>query len=251
MALIKCSECGEKVSDKAKECPKCGCPITDDMWERKCDSCGDIIPAGKQKCPHCLSENVPKKEKKRKKLIVIAIISLLVMIAGVVTTLFIVKNNEKKREEEYRENYTKILDEIFDSALDAENCASLTRKVWYNTIWEEDDEETDEFTKENGKFIDDFNDSLYNLHSSLEYNTKISSIEKSKSVVSDLMKQMKNPPKGWEEAYDELRELYDLYNSFTNMAINPSGNLNSYTEKYNTLDSDIVDQYNKVKEYIE
>ena len=44
---------------------------------------------------------------------------------------------------------------------------------------------------------------------------------------------------------------YDLYNSFTNMAINPSGNLNSYTEKYNTLDSDIVDQYNKVKEYIE
>lgn len=27
MALIKCSECGNEVSDKAASCPKCGCPI--------------------------------------------------------------------------------------------------------------------------------------------------------------------------------------------------------------------------------
>ena len=27
MALIKCPECGKDVSDKAKSCPNCGCPI--------------------------------------------------------------------------------------------------------------------------------------------------------------------------------------------------------------------------------
>lgn len=27
MALIKCPECGREVSDKAKNCPFCGCPI--------------------------------------------------------------------------------------------------------------------------------------------------------------------------------------------------------------------------------
>ena len=27
MALIKCSECGKEVSDKAKACPNCGNPI--------------------------------------------------------------------------------------------------------------------------------------------------------------------------------------------------------------------------------
>ena len=27
MALIKCSECGKEVSDKAQSCPNCGCPI--------------------------------------------------------------------------------------------------------------------------------------------------------------------------------------------------------------------------------
>ena len=27
MSLIKCQECGRDVSDKAKTCPNCGCPI--------------------------------------------------------------------------------------------------------------------------------------------------------------------------------------------------------------------------------
>ena len=27
MALIKCSECGAKISEKAIVCPKCGCPL--------------------------------------------------------------------------------------------------------------------------------------------------------------------------------------------------------------------------------
>lgn len=27
MALIKCSECGKEISDRASSCPNCGCPI--------------------------------------------------------------------------------------------------------------------------------------------------------------------------------------------------------------------------------
>lgn len=27
MAIIKCSECGKEVSDKAPQCPHCGCPV--------------------------------------------------------------------------------------------------------------------------------------------------------------------------------------------------------------------------------
>ena len=26
MAIINCNECGNEISDKAKNCPKCGCP---------------------------------------------------------------------------------------------------------------------------------------------------------------------------------------------------------------------------------
>lgn len=44
MALIKCSECGKEVSDKASACPNCGAPI--------------IIETSNKKCPKCESSNV-------------------------------------------------------------------------------------------------------------------------------------------------------------------------------------------------
>ena len=27
MALVKCPDCGQKISDQASECPNCGCPV--------------------------------------------------------------------------------------------------------------------------------------------------------------------------------------------------------------------------------
>lgn len=35
MALIKCSECGTEVSDRADKCPKCACPISSGIQTEK------------------------------------------------------------------------------------------------------------------------------------------------------------------------------------------------------------------------
>ncbi|NDO18825.1 hypothetical protein FMM68_04045 [Lachnospiraceae bacterium MD329] len=35
MALIKCTECGHKVSDRAIECPECGCPVSEILLDIK------------------------------------------------------------------------------------------------------------------------------------------------------------------------------------------------------------------------
>lgn len=35
MALIKCPECGNKVSDQAANCPKCGYELREDTKEKK------------------------------------------------------------------------------------------------------------------------------------------------------------------------------------------------------------------------
>lgn len=40
MALIKCTECGEMISDKATVCPHCGAPIEK---MTKCEDCGANI----------------------------------------------------------------------------------------------------------------------------------------------------------------------------------------------------------------
>lgn len=38
MALIKCRECGKEVSDRARNCPNCGCPIDTKIYCPKCGS---------------------------------------------------------------------------------------------------------------------------------------------------------------------------------------------------------------------
>ena len=50
MAMIKCSECGKQMSDKAKTCPHCGCENNVIV----CPECGEIITDIKVKfCPKC------------------------------------------------------------------------------------------------------------------------------------------------------------------------------------------------------
>lgn len=38
MALIKCPECGKEISDKARACVNCGCPISENIEEKKEDN---------------------------------------------------------------------------------------------------------------------------------------------------------------------------------------------------------------------
>lgn len=38
MALIKCPECGKEISDKARVCVNCGCPISEYIEEKKEDN---------------------------------------------------------------------------------------------------------------------------------------------------------------------------------------------------------------------
>ena len=50
MALIKCSECGQMVSDKAEACPHCGCPVEEPMT---CPECGQAVNEGDAYCLKC------------------------------------------------------------------------------------------------------------------------------------------------------------------------------------------------------
>lgn len=50
MALIKCEECGQMVSDKAEACPHCGCPVAKLM---ACPECGNIIEGEESYCKNC------------------------------------------------------------------------------------------------------------------------------------------------------------------------------------------------------
>lgn len=94
MALIKCVECGNYVSDKATCCPKCGKevnPVSYDKNEKKsniCKECGQEMDAATGICLNCGfdSARVGQKKKKTKKkigLIVSLTIAIIILALGI------------------------------------------------------------------------------------------------------------------------------------------------------------------------
>lgn len=73
-----------------------------------------------------------------------------------------------------------------------DDAGNLIKSVWYNAIYEERNSETDQ------------------------------------SEVTNLMKQLKEPPKKYEEAYSVLKVYYDNYLKMTKIVINPTGSLNAF-----------------------
>ncbi|MBR6077308.1 MAG: zinc ribbon domain-containing protein [Paludibacteraceae bacterium] len=51
MAIIKCPECGQQVSDSAESCPHCGIRIVDNV--KTCPDCGTVVKKGDAACPSC------------------------------------------------------------------------------------------------------------------------------------------------------------------------------------------------------
>ena len=104
---------------------------------------------------------------------------------------------------------------MLDGAAKAENAGNLIKSVWYNAIYEERNSETDQ------------------------------------SEVTNLMKQLKEPPKKYEEAYSVLKVYYDNYLKMTKIVTSPTGSLNTFSEDFNTYDNNTVDSYEKMKLYLD
>ena len=140
---------------------------------------------------------------------------------------------------------------MLKGAGDAEDCGNLIKNVWYNAIYKEKDDETDKYTRPKGYFVSDFNEALGNLFSDTSFKSKISSIEDSQKTVSSLMKELKNPPEEYKEAYEAISKFYDAYISLTNLATNPTGSLQSFSTNFNDADTETLNCYNAMKLYLE
>ena len=59
MALIKCSECGHMISDRASTCPQCGAPVEKRI---QCPECGEFMPQDFTICTNCGCPTNPQKK---------------------------------------------------------------------------------------------------------------------------------------------------------------------------------------------
>jgi type II secretory pathway pseudopilin PulG len=273
MALINCPFCGNPVSDKAQVCPNCG--NTMEVIEKHittfCTDCGMSIPDGATTCPSCgcpveadnqgtgtsqpqkveiTAVNMPTVKKSAKKYVVIAVVIVVLALTGIILASVINNANAQKAKSEYSKNLKTASTLMLAGAAKAEDAGNLIKSVWYNTIYEKNDSKTNKYTRSNGYgFNDDFNDSLEALFADSYFQSEISSIKENQQSVANYMKLLQNPPEEYAEAYQAIKAYYDAYLELTNLAINPSGSLQTFSSNFNEADSNALKCYKAMEIY--
>lgn len=182
---------------------------------------------------------------KKNKLGIIAVILLVLVVAF---AFFAIKIG---KEQYYQETYDEVVYQMLDNSSQAETLLNKHLSVWYNSIWNVEDINTDEWTKDgNGYFYDDFNDALEEFYDSDYYKTNLQSIYDKDYEIDLLMKDLQNPPKKYSKAYDELVKYYGLYKSFVNLELNPSSySYNTLSELFSKVDDETLNQFYVVKAF--
>lgn len=294
MALIKCPECGKEISDKATACPNCGYPIDGKPIEpvEPAEPVAEVDPvatdlaentaeaescAEEKKVPNTDEENstsptpapAAKQERSRTSIVIAIIAAAVLVIAAILISGAVRDAREKKAEEaaaaakaeareEYISNLSTIRMDMLTTGAKAEKVANLIHDVWYNTIYEESDEETNkycikssEYSKSKTYYLDDafnsdFNTSLAALFTDPTYISDVATVESEVADITELYGKMQNPPEDLSGCYAVLGDMYDAFMDLAGCATDPSGNLSSYTSTLNDADSDFIDCYEKL-----
>lgn len=238
MALITCPECGKEISDKVKACPHCGYPLAKEPQPEQPESSPQQVEV----------VSVKVDPKKSKKIITGVIVAIVLVAMCVVAVIMVNQQKAAAARATYIDNLTLARSTMLTGGAQAENLCNLTKSVWYNTIYEESDSTTDAYTKNSysGEFHDDFNTSLSNLYSDSSTRTTITKIKQNQTEVAEIMRNLQNPPDDLTACFQTVESMYDIYSDFTNLAISPSGTLQSHSENFRTYDNDFMRLHDKL-----
>lgn len=225
MALISCPECGKEISDAVLACPHCGHPIQEPQ-----------------------PQDAPPSPRKNKRPIIIA--ACVLALIAVVGVFFGVQQRRNSDRAAYIVSLNELRTQTIRGGSIAEKMCNLTKQVWYNTIYEEQDSATDKYTRSGGIFHDDFNTSLSLLYAEDNTATVISGLQANREVVDGIMADLQNPPAEFSACYEAADSLYDAYCGLLDLAISPSGSLKSYSENFSEYDDELLRYYNKLEALI-
>lgn len=236
MALITCPECGKEISDKVKACPHCGYPIVSEEDQSP--------PNGSPQQVELVSVKVGSA--KTKKIIIGGIVAVVIIAVIAIATIMAGQRKEAAARAEYIDNLVLARATMLIGAADSEGLCNLTKAVWRDTIYEEYHTDTAPYTQTGGKYNEDFNDSLAALFSDSDTRSTISDIKANQEEVAAIMRNLQNPPDDLSACFQTVESMYAVYFDFTNLAISPSGSLQTYSENFSTYDNDFMRYYDKL-----
>lgn len=180
------------------------------------------------------TQDINKKTGKTK----LGIIGLMAVaaIAIFLVLVFVVGGNASKKEDYKVTLHTMWFQMSADAAATEEACNLIT-SVWHDAIFENTNEAD---TKKYVAGASDFDEALGNLFADEEFQKKIENIESGQDAVDKMMDELKDPPEDYKDLYKEAVDLYTDYSEFNELATNPSGSYNSYSEKFEQLDTSLA-----------
>lgn len=169
----------------------------------------------------------------------------------------------KKKENEYETKLSSTLKQIDSSTLESAMLASDYQKYWGDIIKMSIPSATlaselGILEKEVESYLDYSNtayftgmqigleegdiDTMIEIVAYAKYK-EIKSVKKNHNEVEKSIKDLKNPPKKYTDIYDDLLQIYEVYNTFVSLSTSPVGSYNDYSENinstYETLSSKI------------
>ena len=162
------------------------------------------------------------------------------------------EKDKKKKIAKYESDMKEVVDLMLAGAVVTENCANLMQSVWHNSIFRIKDSETDKYTLESsGKFYEDFNDALGNLYRDEMFVADSQTIIDNQAKVTKMIRELKNPPAEYKDAYLDLVAYYDSYYDFTELVLHTNCSLNEFKERFKEYDTKSAKCYQKMKLYLE
>lgn len=211
----------------------------------KCPDCGKEISDKAKKCPNCAYSL-----EKNKKGIIIAFSIIMLLVIGLI--IFYIYNQNT-----YNKKVSLFSASILRSSANCESLANLTSEVWYNTIYKQDDKETNKYTinsiyykdtdyykYKDYQFNEDFNTSLLGLFN--DKKEEISKIEKESEDIKNKIKELRKTPFVQKELYNALMDFYNTYQELVKISISPSGSYTDYTKNKNEKIENCLTAYERL-----
>ena len=248
MPLINCPECQREISDTVQACPHCGYVIAKNTEQK-----------APQKVEIAAVSLKPKDPAKLKKTLVTIVAAILVCVVG--STALMISSRRKARNE-YIDNLNELASSMILGAGMAESLCDLTAQVWRDAIYKEYHSSTAKYTIITGLydasrtsyseylFVSDFNTALAKLFADADTTSKIDAVKANKALVGDIMKKLNNPTSEFEKCYATVEELFGAYSGLTELAVNPSGNLQTFSQNEHDRAAKFLEYYERLETQI-
>lgn len=98
-----------------------------------------------------------------------------------------------------------------------------------------------------GNVPGDFSTNINSMNLYFEDTGKLDEIKSASDNIENKVSELNNPPSDYEKAYDEILDMYTYSEEYIEMALNPTGSLQSFNEERNRLSSDILSQHKRIE----